>query len=129
MVILPGTKNTIHDLLWMRQNGLEAAILSWLTAGCLYGESAALPDDGEAGGRKRGWSQTFRHGHPEWAFFPKTEFEEEKIRTRVEGVRASWTAALAGCRKSIEGYEIHMGRTYIDREEGVADTARILSSM
>ena len=27
MVILPGTKNTIHDLLWMRQNGLEAAIL------------------------------------------------------------------------------------------------------
>ena len=27
MVILPGTKSTISDLLWMRQNGLEAAIL------------------------------------------------------------------------------------------------------
>ena len=27
MVILPGTKNTIDDLLWMRQIGLEAAIL------------------------------------------------------------------------------------------------------
>ena len=27
MVILPGTKNTIDDLLWMRQNGLEAAVL------------------------------------------------------------------------------------------------------
>lgn len=26
-VILPGTKNTISDLLWMRQNGLEARIL------------------------------------------------------------------------------------------------------
>ena len=27
MVILPGTKNTISDLLWMRQNGLEGAVL------------------------------------------------------------------------------------------------------
>ena len=27
LVILPGTKNTISDLLWMRQNGLEGAIL------------------------------------------------------------------------------------------------------
>ena len=27
MIILPGTKNTMEDLLWMRQNGLEAAVL------------------------------------------------------------------------------------------------------
>lgn len=27
MVILPGTKNTMEDLQWMRQNGLEAAVL------------------------------------------------------------------------------------------------------
>ena len=27
MIILPGTKNTMEDLLWLRQNGLEAAIL------------------------------------------------------------------------------------------------------
>ena len=27
MIILPGTKNTMGDLLWMRQNGLEALIL------------------------------------------------------------------------------------------------------
>ena len=27
MIILPGTKNTMEDLLWMRQNGLEAEIL------------------------------------------------------------------------------------------------------
>ena len=26
MIILPGTKNTMEDLLWLRQNGLEAAI-------------------------------------------------------------------------------------------------------
>ena len=27
MILLPGTKNTMEDLLWMRQNGLEAAVL------------------------------------------------------------------------------------------------------
>ena len=27
MVILPGTKNTMEDLLWLRQSGLEAALL------------------------------------------------------------------------------------------------------
>ena len=27
LIVLPGTKNTIEDLLWMRQNGLEAAVL------------------------------------------------------------------------------------------------------
>ena len=27
MIFLPGTKNTMEDLLWMRQNGLEAAVL------------------------------------------------------------------------------------------------------
>ena len=27
MILLPGTKNTMGDLKWMRENGLEAAIL------------------------------------------------------------------------------------------------------
>ena len=49
----------------------------------------------------------------------KTEFEEEKIRTQVEGAFGQLDGCLGGLSgKSIEGYEIHMGRTYIDREEG-----------
>ena len=27
LIILPGTKNTVDDLLWLRQSGLEAALL------------------------------------------------------------------------------------------------------
>ena len=34
-VILPGSKNTIQDLLWMRQNGLEAKILRHASVGGL----------------------------------------------------------------------------------------------
>ena len=32
-VILPGSKNTMDDLLWMRQNGLEAKVLKHASAG------------------------------------------------------------------------------------------------
>lgn len=27
MIILPGTKNTMGDLIWMRESGMEAAVL------------------------------------------------------------------------------------------------------
>lgn len=33
LIVLPGTKNTIEDLLWMRQNGLEAAVLKKAAGG------------------------------------------------------------------------------------------------
>ncbi len=42
MVILPGTKNTIDDLLWMRQIGWKQRSLSWQPARFLYGEFAAV---------------------------------------------------------------------------------------
>ena len=52
MVILPGTKNTIDDLLWMRQIGLEAAILKLAARQVCMGNLWRFPDDGRmAGGR------------------------------------------------------------------------------
>lgn len=33
MIILPGTKSTVDDLLWMRQNGIEAAVLKLASSG------------------------------------------------------------------------------------------------
>ena len=35
MILLPGTKSTIADLRWLRQSGLEAAILKAADAGTL----------------------------------------------------------------------------------------------
>ena len=47
MIILPGTKNTMEDLLWMRENGLEAAVLKAAAAGCIvFGICGGLPDAG-----------------------------------------------------------------------------------
>ena len=79
MIILPGTKNTMEDLLWMRQNGLEAAILKKAGAGTvifgvcggyqMMGESLKDPMGVEAGVRSA-----------VWAFCRSTRFSREKRR-------------------------------------------------
>ena len=42
MIILPGTKNTMGDMEWLRESGLEACILKASATGTLYGESAEV---------------------------------------------------------------------------------------
>ena len=85
MIVLPGSKNTISDLLWMRQNGLEAAILKQAGAGkvvfgiCggfqMLGETLADPLGIETSGEVRGMG-----------LLPiDTIFLDEKTRTPVTG--------------------------------------------
>ena len=64
MVILPGTKNTMGDLQWMRESGMEAAVLKLAAAGTvifgvcggyqMLGEILSDPDGVEAGGTMKG---------------------------------------------------------------------------
>ena len=110
MIILPGSKNTMEDLLWMRQNGLDAAILK--KAGedkiifgvCggyqMLGETLSDPDGVEAGGKIKGMG-----------LLPMdTVFKGAKTRTRVEGRFLEVTGALSALSQiEMEGYEIHMG--------------------
>ena len=91
MVILPGTKNTMEDLQWMRQNGLEAAVLK------------AAADGKIVFGICGGYQMLGRRiSDPEGA----------KTRTRVTGVFEAEEGpleTLAGT--ALEGYEIHMGES------------------
>ena len=130
MVLIPGTKNTIDDLLWMRQNGLEAAVLKlsdrqvpvWGICGGYQMMGEKLRDaSGVESGRCREVSGM--------GLLPlRTDFEEEKVRTRVEGSFGELDGVLEPLSgKCLEGYEIHMGRTSIDRENGAMDTARLVS--
>ena len=55
----------------------------------------------------------------------RTVFAAEKTRAQVEGAFTEVEGIfreLSG--KAFSGYEIHMGHTWIDRENGPADTAR-----
>ena len=60
LILLPGTKNTIDDLLWLRQSGLEPALLKLAARGTpvfgvcggyqMLGETLADPMGSESGG-------------------------------------------------------------------------------
>ena len=120
LVLLPGTKNTMDDLRWLRESGMEAAVLKHASAGgavigiCggyqMLGNTVSDPDGVEGGGSLRGLG-----------LLPAdTVFQGEKTRTRVTGAfRApeGLFRSLAGV--AFEGYEIHMGRT----ESGAAPLA------
>lgn len=115
MVILPGSKNAIEDLLWMRQNGLEAAILKL--------EAEKIPIFGICGGfQMLGESLADPQCvESEAAIAPvrgmnllpiRTILGKDKIRTRVAGAFTSIGGIfedLSGMEA--EGYEIHMGET------------------
>lgn len=112
LIILPGTKSTMSDLAWMRQNGLEAAVLKAANAGTyifgvcggyqMLGETLSDPDGVEGGGSMKGMG-----------LLPMdTVFAGDKTRTRVTGCFTDATGEmqeLAGAE--LEGYEIHMGVT------------------
>ena len=112
LVILPGTKSTLADLLWLRQSGLEAAIqkLAWggtpVLGVCggyqMLGRSLADPWGTEGGGELRGMG-----------LLPvDTVFGAQKTRTRVRGQVTA--PGLAGAQ--LDGYEIHTGKTTVEGE-------------
>ena len=113
-VILPGTKNTISDLRWLRESGLEAAILHLADDGTpvtgicggyqMLGRRITDTCGAEGGGSIDGM-----------ALLPtETEFEPEKHRTRVSGSVLANPTLPEGTE--VTGYEIHMGRTVLDRD-------------
>ncbi len=111
LIILPGTKNTIGDLKWMRQNGLEAAVkkrvedcpVIGICGGYqMLGTKISDPECIEEGGAIRGME-----------LLPmETVLEREKVRTQVEG-RFLEQGGIFRCLSGMElkGYEIHMGRS------------------
>lgn len=116
MIIIPGTKNTMKDMKWIRQNGIETAILKAASTGkvifgiCggfqMLGETISDPEKVEEGGSIKGMG----------LFSMTTIFQGEKTRTRVKGnfqvIEGSLTE-LAGME--MEGYEIHMGVTCLKK--------------
>jgi adenosylcobyric acid synthase len=112
LIVLPGTKNTMGDLKWLRECGLEAAVQRHAAAGKpLFGicggyqmlcSKLSDPYGVESGGEMKGMC----------LIDAETVFQREKVRTRVKG-RFLKTGGifheLSGTE--FEGYEIHMGIT------------------
>ncbi len=123
-ILLPGTKNTMGDLLWLRQNGLEAAIKKLAATGTpvigicggyqMLGRELHDPMGIEQGGSMRGME-----------LLPvSTVFEAQKTRTQTGGEVYSQHGVFASLTDAaFSGYEIHMGKT--ERPEGVQPFVRL----
>ena len=121
MIVLPGSKNTMADLKWMRENGLEALIKKKASDTVVFGicggyqmlgKKISDPHAVEAGGSMTGME-----------LLPlMTELQEEKTRTQVTGSFGTLTGPLSGLSgQKISGYEIHMGSTEcVDAEPDTA---------
>lgn len=117
MVILPGSKNTIGDLKWLRESGMEASLYRFaqekpvmgICGGYqMLGESISDPEGVEEGGNLRGLGllpvRTVLRGH-------KTTQQAEGEFETAEG----FFSCLSGL--ALKGYEIHMGDTELSPGE------------
>ena len=111
IIFLPGSKNTMGDLKWMRQNGLESAVKKFavdipvfgICGGYqMLGDEISDPDEVEEGRSMRGME-----------LLPVvTVLQKQKQRGQTEGKIAQVSGILngiSGC--GFDGYEIHMGKT------------------
>ncbi len=111
MVILPGSKNTIGDLTWLRESGMEAAVKKAAEHHPLFGICGGYqmlgtmihdPDGVEEGGSIRGLE----------LLQSETVLQKEKKRTQIQGTIGAVDGLFAGLsNRNYRGYEIHMGRT------------------
>ncbi|MBS5605174.1 MAG: cobyric acid synthase [Enterocloster asparagiformis] len=129
LVVLPGTKNTISDLLWLRSSGLEAAVLKLASRRVpIWGICGGFQMLGEEVIDEAGAEGASVHRAAGLGLLPLTTwFEAEKVRTQVTGSLGELDGPLSALSgKCLTGYEIHMGRTAISGGRGPEDTGRLV---
>lgn len=112
MIIIPGTKNTLGDLRFLKETGIFDDIKNAASAGIpiiglcggyqMMGKTISDPQGVEGGGTEDGFS----------FFDNQTVFSEDKTRSRVKGYFQGvhgFFDFLNGL--SFVGYEIHMGKS------------------
>ena len=115
LLIIPGTKNTIDDMRYIRSSGLITKIMQYAETGKgiigVCGGYQMLtsiikdPDNMGAGGYVQGLE----------LIEAETVFEKEKIRTVIQGKFNNITGYFSFLNGAeFSGYEIHMGKTYAD---------------
>ncbi|MFR9297186.1 MAG: cobyric acid synthase, partial [Aedoeadaptatus pacaensis] len=114
LLIIPGTKNTMADLKWLKETGIYARILRHAERGgsifsiCggfqMMGDTLSDPEGVESGGTMEGLK-----------LFPMdTVFTKEKKQCRVETTITASEGLLKNLSgTNVTGYEIHMGKSKI----------------
>jgi len=112
LILIPGSKNTMADLAWLRRSGFETAILAHAVSGApvmgicggyqMLGLTLADPYAMEHGGEMAGLG----------LLEGSTVFEAQKVQKQVRGRIPEVGGIFSGISgMDYEGYEIHMGVT------------------
>ena len=121
LIILPGTKNTVKSLLWLKETGLETLILKCAERDTpIFGICGGFQILGETLDDREGTEG----GIPEKTYrglglLPvRTRFTEKKRTLQTSGRLGQFTGIFAGLSGlNASGYEVHMGETQILRGE------------
>ena len=127
LIILPGTKSTLSDLMYLRESGLADEVLRQAGAGTpvvgicggyqMLGKSILDPQKVESSG---GGAQGLG------LLDVETTFAGEKATRQVRARVLADHGLLAGMRgQEVVGYEIHMGQT---RREGSIDAFQVVAT-
>lgn len=113
LVIIPGSKNTIEDLIFLEKKGLAAAIVRAVNANTpLIGICGGFQMLGEIVEDPHGVESAHK-SRPAIGLIPmSTELYKDKITTQVTAIIGNnipWLKTRVG--EKISGYEIHMGRS------------------
>lgn len=113
MILLPGSKNTIEDMLHIRKNGIEKEIKRLHEAGTIiFGICGGYQMLGMEIEDPHRTESNLLKIEGMGLLNSKTVFQQSKITTQVEGVVTDGQSLLGGLvGSSIRGYEIHMGTT------------------
>lgn len=115
LVVIPGSKNTVRDLLFLRENGIEESVK--------HAAGSGVPVIGVCGGYQmlgkkihdpHGVESSHREIEGMGLLDVETEFDRTKTTCRVEAevMQGAWSREHGvTSAKRLQGYEIHMGRT------------------
>ena len=112
LVIIPGSKNTISDLLDLRRSGLEEAVISYHASG---GRVAGICGGYQMLGKTVADPEGVESETPEvkgmGILDAETVLTGEKVTAQVSGEYLGTGGGPVAGQPVVAGYEIHMGRT------------------
>ncbi|MFT5873094.1 MAG: adenosylcobyric acid synthase [Clostridium sp.] len=122
LLIIPGTKNTIGDLITLRESGLVGAIVKYSKKGNILGICGGYQMLGNSLSDPHGVEANLEKIEGMKLLDIDTIFEDEKITTRVKARSINkWANNISNSEKNniesssninleVYGYEIHMGK-------------------
>jgi adenosylcobyric acid synthase len=116
LVILPGSKNTLADLGFLHESGLAEKLQQrWRDSGPIIGICGGYQMMGRLV-RDPEHTESNLEEIPGLGLLPmETEFYPEKYTVQSQGIILADSLFLKRCQgQPVVGYEIHMGRSYID---------------